>query len=550
MMWLMLNPIFHLLFIISGAAAALIAAAAHLYYIGSDYSGSTLVIPASIGAVAGLLSGKAALKKKSGDRSDKRVSDYFAEIIENSNEVVFTIDRNHIIQYISPSIKAFLGYSHSQLSGQPFSVIVSSLDVDSLNLFYIAVKKNFSERINLRVIDKTGEEKWVRISCKTFADDSRIINGLMVDITDIVLSEKKIHESEENFRIVFDNAGEFIFIHDILGKFINANQYALDRLGYTIDEIFSFSPVDIVCDKDNVLVANKEVEINEKGKTFFETSFKSKNGTLIPVEVYSKIIYYNSELCVLCLARDMTERIQLEKERIKSDRLMSLGVLAGGIAHDFNNILLGILGNISLSRLLVKNDEELKTILEEAEKATIRAKHLTSQLLTFSKGGSPVKNYVSIKDFIREITSFTLRGTNILPEFIFSDDLENIFMDETQMSQVINNIVLNAQQSMPSGGAIRIKAENIDIHKGLYSEIPPGRYLKLDIQDSGCGISPENIERIFDPFFTTKNHGNGLGLATSYSIVKKHGGHISVASEVGKGTCFSIYLPFSVKNNP
>jgi signal transduction histidine kinase/CheY-like chemotaxis protein len=244
-------------------------------------------------------------------------------------------------------------------------------------------------------------------------------------------------------------------------------------------------------------------------------------------------------------AREM-ERERAEEESRKHQKLESVGILAGGIAHDFNNLLTAIRGNLQLAQLHPL-DKELEACLKDSETATVRAMNLTQQLLTFAKGGVPVKETALIVELLENTANFVLRGTKTKCEFYFSDDLAPVEIDSGQMNQVIHNIVLNASQAMPDGGVISIRAENVDISSRSPLPLPMGKYVKISIADQGNGIKPEDIDKIFDPFFTTKNDGSGLGLSTSYNIVKKHGGLITVDSHIGIGSLFFIYLPASLK---
>ncbi|OGQ85506.1 MAG: hypothetical protein A2512_00595 [Deltaproteobacteria bacterium RIFOXYD12_FULL_56_24] len=251
---------------------------------------------------------------------------------------------------------------------------------------------------------------------------------------------------------------------------------------------------------------------------------------------------------VVFVFRDVTERNRLEKELVKIQKLESVGVLAGGLAHDFNNILAAILGNLSLSLM----DEELspstKEYLQEAEKASLRARDLTQQLLTFAKGGAPIKEVSSLVEVIKDSASFIVRGKPVVCQFSFADDLWLVNIDKGQISQVIQNIVLNACQAITGSGIIRLSCVNADlIDEANFIGLRAGKYVKITISDEGAGMSADLIDKIFDPYFTTKKNGSGLGLAISSGIVNKHGGHLFVTSKLRKGTTFTIYLPASVE---
>lgn len=259
---------------------------------------------------------------------------------------------------------------------------------------------------------------------------------------------------------------------------------------------------------------------------------------------------------MLGISEDITDIKRMEEELLNARKLESIGILAGGIAHDFNNILTAILGNVELAKMYTGQEGKILERLAQAEKAASRAKDLTQQLLTFSKGGVPVKHLTSMTELLKETAAFALSGSNVTCEFKISDRLFPAVVDEGQMSQVINNLIINADQSMPEGGKITVSAENVIIgserrrdsgaeHKKSDEslQLQEGNYIKIIIRDDGKGIPEEDLPRIFDPYFTTKEEGSGLGLASAYSIIKRHGGHITVKSCVGHGTAFTIHLP-------
>jgi signal transduction histidine kinase/CheY-like chemotaxis protein len=285
---------------------------------------------------------------------------------------------------------------------------------------------------------------------------------------------------------------------------------------------------------------------------------KRSSYTLVAAHVFLWLLGAGGILLVaLRLRRSEIERMRMAEELLKVQKLESLGILAGGIAHDYNNLLTCIMGNISFATQI--EDEEIRVYKEkpagvvlecliDAEKATLRARDLTKQLTTFSKGGIPVKALVpDIGELIRESVDFALRGSNVKCEYSLPDGLFSVEADRGQITQVLDNIVINADQAMPTGGLLSVGAENLTIEARGKLPLKPGIYLKITIKDQGAGIPEENRSKVFDPYFTTKEAGSGLGLATAYSIIKKHGGHISLESEVKAGSAFSIYLPASGK---
>jgi signal transduction histidine kinase len=239
---------------------------------------------------------------------------------------------------------------------------------------------------------------------------------------------------------------------------------------------------------------------------------------------------------------DVTKRLRLESELQRMDKLESLGVLAGGIAHDFNNMMTGIIGNINLARIDDDPDHS-RELLEEAEREVLQARGLTQQLLTFAKGGAPVRSVQDLAPVLREAVSFALRGSDVSASFDLPADLWWARIDKGQLSQVFSNIVINADEAMPVGGTVSVVARNITVGDGAYPDLAPGNYVRIDLSDTGVGIAETDLRKIFDPFFSTKRRGSGLGLATSYAIVHKHDGTIGVVSTPGAGTTFSILLP-------
>jgi PAS domain S-box-containing protein len=234
---------------------------------------------------------------------------------------------------------------------------------------------------------------------------------------------------------------------------------------------------------------------------------------------------------------------QLQEELQRSARLESIGILAGGIAHDFNNILTAIMGNLTLALLDAEALPKTERYLREAERATLRARDLTQQLLTFAKGGDPVRSEVRLPEIITEVVKFALHGSRAKGEFDLPDGLWLADADKGQLGQVVQNLVINAAQAMPEGGTIHITARNEAVADDSHRPLAPGDYVHISVADTGTGIKAEHLAKIFDPYFTTKQQGSGLGLTIVYSIIRKHNGHIEVESELGRGTTFHFWLP-------
>jgi PAS domain S-box-containing protein len=282
--------------------------------------------------------------------------------------------------------------------------------------------------------------------------------------------------------------------------------------------------------------ANYEKVMAEKVAIEFEASDPS-GGTWYNVHAY------RSNGGVSIFFRDISERKRSETERLTTSKLESLGTLAGGIAHDLNNILTVISGNIGLAQIEAPVDSgNLLGFLSKAGQAAQHAAHLSSQLLTFSKGGAPLKKVVSMGELLEHSAEFSLYGSNLRADFDIAVDLWKAEVDAGQIEQVVNALILNAREAMPQGGTVRVRARNVVFKENTGAPLPAGRYVKVTISDRGPGISEELRTKIFDPYFTTKPTGTGLGLAISYSVVKKHGGLLVLENSSAEGAVFAFYL--------
>jgi PAS domain S-box-containing protein len=369
----------------------------------------------------------------------------------------------------------------------------------------------------------------------------------MVDVTDRVRTERALQASELKFRTLFNQAQDAMLLDVVnadgtVGSFIEANDVACQWVGYTHEELQHMDVTDIMVAPTPTALEQMGRQLREQGKATFAVELKARDGHRIPVEVSASVFTLEGRTAVLSIIRDITERLRLESELQRMEKLESLGVLAGGIAHDFNNMLTGIIGNINLARIEDDTDHSHE-LLEEAEREVLQARGLTQQLLTFAKGGAPVRSVQDLAHVLREAVSFALRGSNVLACFDLPADLWWASVDKGQLSQVFSNIVINADEAMPAGGTVSVVARNVTIDEGAYPDLAPGDYVRINLSDTGVGIAETDLRRIFDPFFSTKRRGSGLGLATSYAIVHKHGGYISVSSIPGAGTTFSIFLP-------
>lgn len=374
---------------------------------------------------------------------------------------------------------------------------------------------------------------------------------LIRDITERREFEKALRQSEENFRALAEMANDGISITNKRGFHTFCNQRFLNMLGYAMDEVLPLKRVDIIHGDDaaKLKAMHQARKSGEKYPGIYEVAYRRKDGSALPVEVSFMHAVWGGQRVHVFFARDISSRKRSEAERLRASRLESLAILAGGIAHEFNNSLTSILGNVSLARLEVPQGSPLSENLKDVERAAKEASRLTQQLLTFARGGDPQREELDLREAIRDGVTFTLRGSNVRCQLDLAEDLWQSRVNAAQIRQVLSNIVINAEQAMPDGGLIEVTAGNRTLSAANSTTLPPGDYARIEIRDHGVGIPNEYINHIFDPYFTTKQ-GSGLGLATAYSVIKKHDGHIRASSALGEGTTITIYLPASQDQAP
>ncbi len=419
---------------------------------------------------------------------------------------------------------------------------------------YSAAGEEMSWRADYKVTSKTGETRWLANAAVPVRNEKgQLVGslGILQDITDRKQAEQALLESEKRLIEAQKIAKIVDFVWDIKTDEIIWSEAVDDVLYYSASEISTMhlQETKLHHSEDRARINKWFEECLSSGKDQLspnEYRLIRKDGKVIFVRTVGKIQRENGQpVKVFATIQDVTERKRAEDELQRMQKLESIGTLAGGIAHDFNNVLTGVFGNISIAKEELSADQPAYEYLQEAEKSLNRATRLTSQLLTFSKGGMPTLEHTSLHELVREVASFDLTGSNVKPVFSISEDLWLANVDKGQIQQVISNLVINAQQAMPNGGTVYIQLENEHIVENQVPGLQPGRYIKLTVKDEGIGIEPKHRDQIFNPYFTTKQTGSGLGLATSYSIIQKHKGHIALESRVGKGTTFTVYLPVS-----
>jgi len=473
---------------------------------------------------------------------------FFRTLIEYTRDPVYVLDPADGCRmvYANQAACAHYGKSLEELRTMCIPDWDPAFDMESMGAVWEQMKQGKSIRFETLHRVASGELVPVEVTASYLLHDGREYSaGYFHDISGRKRAEKSLRESEERYRGLVELFPDAIYIH-AGGKLVFVNSQGARLLGAARpEELYGREALDFVHPDSLDLVKQRIGRAFQSGEPNppAEMQFLRLDGSAVPVEVASVPFPYDGEQALQVIARDITGRRKMQDELLRAQKLESLGVLAGGIAHDFNNILTGILGNLSLVRLHLPEDHKSLERIDKCERAVKQATGLTCQLLTFSRGGEPVKKLVDLHSVVQDAVSFALRGSNVAGELHVSDDLWPVEADEGQIGQVINNLLINADQAMPRGGVVRVEAVNCPAGEQEVPSLSPGPYVRISVSDQGDGIPPENLDRIFDPYFTTKKGGTGLGLTSLYSIIKKHGGEVLVSSRVGKGSLFRVYLP-------
>ncbi|HEX4641594.1 MAG TPA: PAS domain S-box protein, partial [Chthoniobacterales bacterium] len=467
-------------------------------------------------------------------------------IIENILDGMITVDEQGVICSMNPSAEKMFDCMTNEMVGHKFTKLVPKKYGTAPEPEACAWEDLLKRTGNTTMaVGRTRRHKTfpIEISLSQMIVDKRLLFVAMVrDVTERRRFEQEIASDKESLAVTLRSIEDGVITTDVQGKIIMINNAGENLTGWTSKEAIGRSlksVYNIAIDLKAQARAQKSGSRNEAHSILLSmpenATLRSRQGREQIIEqVASPIRDAKNEVAgVVLVFRDITERQRNEAERRKAETLEQLGLLAGGIAHDFNNLLTAIIGNISLASLLLPADNEMCTRLNDAKNASMRARDLAQQLLTFARGGAPIKKTASIGKLIQDTVSFSLRGSHSRSEFVFGADLWPAEIDAGQISQVIANLVVNADQAMPNGGTLKVSCDNFCYDASTspaVTDLLPGDYIRIAIKDEGTGISEDCIKRIFDPYFTTKPKGNGLGLATTYSIVKNHNGLITVES--------------------
>ncbi len=474
--------------------------------------------------------------------------------IESSTDVIFVTDLEGRFILVNKAFTENMGIKPEKILGKDVTSLFPPSEAAMIKEEDRSIIKSASSFMYEHTLTMLNGEKRTMQARKGPLLDKQGnvmgVYGISRDITDRMRGEEALRRSEEMTRSVLDSVDEGFIIVDRDYVILTANRAYCNQLGLPPASVVGGHCYSVSHKRSRPCYTQGEEcavkRVFETGEPYTACHrHQDFEGGVLYVETKAfplkddagNIISVIESIC------NITEKHLLEEERLKTQKLEAIGTLAGGIAHDFNNLLQGVFGYISLARLKLNDREKSLHALEEAEKALHMTVKLTNQLLTFSKGGKPVKRPSNLRPVIENAAKFALSGSRSDCR-IAADDLWLAEVDEGQIGQVIQNIVLNADQAMPEGGMVEITARNVQAPgKNLPQRLQQGRYVEIVIKDSGIGIPEQYQSKIFDPYFTTKDKGSGLGLATSYSIMKNHGGLIAVQSAVGQGATFFLYLP-------
>lgn len=497
-------------------------------------------------------------KKKRLENDLKKSEQLYQDLYDNDPDMYCSVDaKTAKIVKCNHTLANKLGYTKEEIIGQEiFNIYHPSILSQVRALFQQFKDTGIISNEYLILQKKDGGKIDVSLNVTSIYNELGepiLSRSAWRDISIQKQAEREAFQSSSRYQKLFENMIDGFAYHKIIledGKpidyeFLIINDAFTKITGITREMVIGKRVTEalpgIENDPADWIGVYGDIALNQTSN-YFESKSESLGKTFL-VHAYCPEKGY-----FVTIFTDISDQKKAEEDRLRYLKNESLSILAGGIAHDYNNLLVGILGNVTLMQLNNNLDSKLKNSLIEVEKATHRASDLTNQLLTFSKGGAPITNPESIKSIIDESISFVLRGSKCKSVIHYAEHLPIVEVDAGQISQLINNIVINADQSMPEGGKIKIEVITTSVFSGGNIPLKEGKYVKISIEDEGIGINENIIPRIFDPYFTTKATGSGLGLATSYSIVKRHNGYINVESEEGKGSKFLIYLPASDKD--
>ncbi len=493
--------------------------------------------------------------RKTAEDAMRASEERYRTIFENIQDVFYQTDMFGRLTNISPSIERYSGYAPQELIGRFITdMYVHPEDRELMT----EVMRERGEAVDFVVQLVTKDEDVLDFSINAhFLYDAEQypvgVEGMLRDVTARNRAERELAEEKERLRVMVRSIGDGVIATDTGGYVVMMNRVAEALTGWSQDDALDRPLTEvfhIIHEKTRERCINPVEKVLATGNVIElanHTMLVARDGTQrIIADSGAPILDRQRGIVgVVLVFRDVTEESRLHDELQHMAKLDSLGVMAGGIAHDFNNLLTAIAGNMGLAQwaLDADNPQKARHYVADAENAAMRARDLTQQLLTFSRGGAPMRAVIQPEPLIREAAAFALTGSRCRCHLEAPADVWPVFADAGQLSQVLHNLLLNADQAMPEGGDITVTIANDDIPAGAEIPLAPGAYVRIAVADGGIGIAPDIREKIFDPFFTTKQRGSGLGLASVYSIVRGHDGLVRVDSTPGKGSTFNVYIP-------
>ncbi|MBI5115099.1 PAS domain S-box protein [Candidatus Poribacteria bacterium] len=495
--------------------------------------------------------------------SDRR----YRLLAQNVSDVIWTMDLNTLrFTFVSPSVTRLRGYRHSEVMEQSLDEVLTPPSLETATrALQEELGKEETERpglprsrtLELEQFCKDGSTVWTEVTVTFLRDlDGKPFEllGITRDITERKRAEERLRTSEEKYRTLLDTLEIGFYETDLAGNMIFFNKTICNLLGYSETELSGMNYRQLLDEKDRKTVFGVYDTVFKTGQSAkgFVYDVVSKDAKRIPHEASVTLVRddRNQPVGFRGVTRDITAKRQLEQQLLHAQKMESVGTLAGGIAHDFNNLLAGILGYSSLAKTKIPQERQVLKYLDTIEKSATRAAELTAQLLAFARGGKYDARVVDLNSIVKETLEIICRTfeKSIEIETDLLDSLPALEVDAGQMQQVLMNLCVNARDAMPDGGKLTIQTNKVFLtedHARTYAIKQPGPYLSLSVSDTGLGMSKETMQRIFEPFFTTKpvGKGTGLGLAMVYGVVKNHGGHVCVNSELRHGSTFTVYLP-------
>jgi len=477
-----------------------------------------------------------------GDERKKRID----AILEALSDKVFVIDHNgFFVDFVAKRSENLVIPREKIVGSSIFDIFPHDEAQRHLVIFREVISDGapqmFEYSLNVDNCERFFEAEITRLS------DCEVIS-IVRETTQRVYAQEALKESEKRFKELAELLPEVVFETDARMVLTYGNNRAFDLFGYSLDDFEKgILCLDLVIPEER-LTGRENIMKKFKGEYEVSSEYTGlrKDGTTFPMLLHSNPYFKDGKPAgIRGIIVDMTEKKKIDESISRALKLESLGFLAGGIAHDFNNLITCLFGAVDVSKNDILNGkfDEAVDVLDKTMPAFVRAKELTNQLVTFAKGGEPKKIRGDIRKTVTETVNFALTASNIAVMFNFSSEDCFCEFDPAQISQVVDNIVVNAKQAMGGKGNLTVNVEKETVGENSSKLIEPGKYVKISIKDNGPGIPGEYFQKIFDPFFTTRKDGTGLGLAISWSIIKRHNGIIDLESETGKGSTFFVYIP-------